>query len=427
MLLTLLALAVLPAFPGAEGFGANTAGGRGGRVIAVTSLADSGPGTLRAATEAAGPRIVVFRVGGLIDLVKPLRITEPFVTIAGQTAPGDGICLRGSELSIQTHDVVVRHIRVRPGDILGAEVDAVNIGGESHDVILDHVSATWSVDESLSPSGAVRNITVQWCLIGESLRKSVHKKGEHGYGSLVRAAGGVTLHHNLWVKNTARNPRLGDNYGKPPFPLFDVRNNVMYNWGGICSGMTGDDLRANYVGNYLKPGADSSGRPPIVLTETAQVRYFLDGNVVVGRPEQTRDKAAMFAPGKGRVELMAAPFDTAPVRTTSAEAAYEEVLAQVGALLPTRDSVDHRIIEEVRTGQGRIIDSQKEVGGWPVYRNGVPLADSDGDGMPDAWESGRGLNPKDPADGAKISASGYSNVETYLNSLTAPVPPRLRR
>jgi hypothetical protein len=427
MLLTLLALAVLPAFPGAEGFGANTPGGRGGRVIAVTSLADDGPGTLRAAVEAAGPRIVVFRVGGLIDLAKPLRITEPFLTIAGQTAPGDGICLRGSELSIQTHDVVVRHLRARPGDILGAEVDAVNIGGASHDVILDHVSATWSVDEALSPSGAIHNITVQWCLIGESLRKSVHKKGEHGYGSLVRASGGVTLHHNLWVNNTARNPRLGDNYGKPPFPLFDVRNNVMYNWGGICSGMTGDELRANYVGNYLKPGPDSSSSPPIVLTETAHVRYFVDGNVVEGRPEQTRDAAAMFSPGKGVFTLVPAAFATSPVHTTTAQIAYAEVLDHVGATLPSRDVVDRRIIEEARKGQGHIIDSQKEVGGWPVYHAGVPFADADGDGMPDAWETAHGLNPRDASDAAKLGAAGYSNVEVYLNSLTAPVPPQSRR
>ncbi len=427
MLLTLLALAVLPAFPGAEGFGANTPGGRGGRVIAVTSLADSGPGTLREAVEAPGPRIVVFRVAGLIDLAKPLRITEPFITIAGQTAPGDGVCLRGSELSIQTHDVIVRFLRVRPGDILGAEVDAVNIGGASHNVILDHVSATWSVDESLSPSGAIRDITVQWCIIGESLRKSVHKKGEHGYGSLVRATGGVTLHHNLWVKNTARNPRLGDNYGKAPYPTFDVRNNVMYNWGGVCSGMTGDDLSANYVANYLKPGADSSKRPPIVLTDTAHVRYFVDGNIVEGRPEHTSEKAAMFSPGKGRVELMPAAFDAAPVRTTTAEVAYTEVLAQAGALLPARDAVDRRIVDEVRKGQGRIIDSQTDVGGWPEYRAGAAPKDTDGDGMPDSWESARGLNPKDPSDGAKPGDGGYSNVEVYLNSLTATVPPRSRR
>jgi len=427
MLLPLLALAVLPAFPGAEGFGASTPGGRGGRVLAVTRLDDSGPGTLRAAIEAPGPRIIVFRTGGLITLAKPLRITEPFVTIAGQTAPGDGICLRGSELSIQTHDVVIRHLRSRPGDILGEEVDAVNIVGDSHNVILDHVSATWSVDEALSPSGALSNITVQWCLIGESLRKSVHKKGEHGYGSLARASGGVTLHHNLWVKNTARNPRLGDNYGKPPFPLFDVRNNVMASWGGTCSGMTGDDLRANYVNNYLKPGPESSSRPPIVLTDTAHVRYFVAGNVVEGRPGHTREPAAMFSAGKGTVDLASAPFDTAPVSTSTAQDAYADVLAQVGATLPARDSVDRRLIEEVRSGQGRIIDSQKEVGGWPVYRSAAPPVDSDGDGMPDSWELAHSLDPKDAADGAKAASGGYTNIELYLNSLTATAPPRSPR
>ena len=212
---------------------------------------------------------------------------------------------------------------------------------------------------------------MQWCLIGESLRKSVHKKGEHGYGLLVRASGGVTLHHNLWVKNKARNPRLGDNYGKPPFPLSDVRNNVMASWGGICSGMTGDELRANYINNHLKPGPESSKRPPIVLTDTAHVRYFVEGNVVEGRPEQTG--AAMFSPGKGQFTLMPTEFETAPVRMNEAGVAYENVLAAVGATRPARDAVD-----------SRIIDSQKEVGGWPEYRGGVSPVDTDGDGTADA-------------------------------------------
>jgi hypothetical protein len=187
-----------PAFPGAEGFGADTPGGRGGAVIAVTNLDDSGPGSFRAACEANGPRIVVFRVGGLIDLKKNVVIKNPNITIAAQTAPGDGICLRDHQLMIDTHDVVLRYLRSRPGDIAGKEVDAISIAGSSRNVIADHCSATWSVDEALSPSGDISNITVQWCLIAEGLNKSVHKKGAHGYGSLVRASGGLTLHHNLW-------------------------------------------------------------------------------------------------------------------------------------------------------------------------------------------------------------------------------------
>ncbi|MBV9084915.1 MAG: hypothetical protein JOZ62_19730, partial [Acidobacteriaceae bacterium] len=230
----------VPAFPGAEGFGSATPGGRGGKVIFVSNLNDAGPGSFREAVSAKGPRIVVFRISGLITLKTSINITEPYLTVAGQTAPGDGICIRGNEVSIRTHDVIVRYVRFRPGDISQGEPDAADIMADSHDVILDHCSATWSIDEDLSPSGGIRDVTVQWSLIAEGLNYSIHHKGPHGYGSLVRAIGGVSLHHNLWAHNTARNPRLGDNYGKPPYPLFDVRNNVMYDYGKICSGWTGD-------------------------------------------------------------------------------------------------------------------------------------------------------------------------------------------
>ncbi len=373
LVVAVLALAVLVAapepaelaFPGAEGFGAHARGGRGGRILEVTNLDDSGPGSFREACAAPGPRIVVFRVAGIIDLQTPISVTEPYLSVLGQTAPGDGICLRRSEFSVRTHDVIVRFLRSRPGDISGKEMDAMNIGGEAHDVIFDHCSATWSVDEALSPSGAIYNITVQWCLIGEALNHSVHSKGAHGYGSLVRAVGGVTLHHNLWLHNTERNPRLGDNYGRGAAPTFDVRNNVMYDWGKTCSGLTGDDLSANYVANYLRPGPESSERAPIVLTPTAHVRYYVAGNVVEGRAP-----ASLFSDPQ-RVTVVASPFDAPPVKTTSAEQAYRDVLAHVGAVCPARDAVDSRLIREVETRTGHIIDSQKEVGGWPMYRGRV--------------------------------------------------------
>ena len=208
--------------PEPEGFGADTPGGRGGRTIAVSTLADAGPGSLRAAVTAAGPRTVVFTVAGLLTLDSPLVIREPYLTLDGQGAPGDGVCVRGSEVVIRTHDVIVRHMRFRPGDIGGKEVDALNVAGDSHHVLVDHVSASWAVDENLSASGAIHDVTIQWSLIAEGLNHSVHSKGAHGYGSLVRAVGGVTLHHNLWAHNDSRNPRLGDNYGNPPFPVFDV-------------------------------------------------------------------------------------------------------------------------------------------------------------------------------------------------------------
>src|SRR4051812_42501623 len=283
-LMTALLVPTPPAPAPVEGFGAATPGGRGGPEIAVTTLADAGPGSFRAAVTASGPRIVVFRVAGLVSLETPVTIGEPFLTIDGASAPADGITIRGSEVVVRTHDVIVRHVRFRPGDIAGKEVDALNVAGDSHHVVIDHVSASWAVDENLSASGAIHDVTIQWSLIAEGLNHSVHSKGAHGYGSLVRAVGGVTLHHNLWAHNNSRNPRLGDNYGSPPFPTFDVRNNVIYDYGDVAHGMTGDHLSANYVGNYIRPGPSSNrARGPIVLTDTAAVTYFLRDNVVEGR------------------------------------------------------------------------------------------------------------------------------------------------
>jgi hypothetical protein len=414
----------LPAFPGAEGFGSRTPGGRGGRAIAVTTLADSGPGSFRAAVTAPGPRVVVFAVGGLITLRSPIDIKEPWITVAGQTAPGDGICLRGSQVSVRTHDVVLRHLRFRPGDVGEEDVDSLDIMDDSHDVVIDHCSTTWSIDENLSPSGGVRDVTVQWCLIAEALNRSHHSKGEHGYGSLVRAVGGVSLHHNLWAHNIARNPRLGDNYGKPPYPTFDVRNNVIYDYGKMASGLTGDRLNANYVGNYVRPGPSSDrARGVVVLAPTADAKYFVRGNVVEHRPDWTADNARLFdqvvIDGRRVVTAVDAPFDAPPVHTTDATTAFEDVLRGVGATLPARDAVDARIVRQVREGTGSVIDSQEQVGGWPEYRPGAALPDADGDGMPDAWERAKGLNPADASDGPRVGADGYTNLEGYLNQLVA--------
>jgi hypothetical protein len=357
----------------AQGFGADTPGGRDGRRIAVTSLNDRGPGTFRAAVSTRGPRTIVFEIAGVITLDSPLVIREPYITIDGATAPGDGICIRGSEVSIRTHDVIVRHMRFRPGDIAGREVDALTIGGDSHDVLIDHVSASWAVDETLSASGAIRDVTIQWSIIAEGLNRSVHSKGAHGYGSLIRAIGGVTLHHNLWAHNSSRNPRLGDNYGAPPWPTFDVRNNVIYDYGDVAHGMVGDRLSANFVGNYIRPGPSSNRkRGPIVLTETAAVDYYVSDNVVDGRDDLTSDNGRLFdrvaAKARRLVTLAPRPFPAPTVTTTPAAQALREVLAGAGATLPRRDAVDQRIVREVETRTGKIIDSQKDVGGWPNYR-----------------------------------------------------------
>ena len=356
----------------AEGFGAAARGGDGGRRIAVTTLADAGPGSFRAAAEAGGPRTIAFEVAGLITLDAPLVIREPFVTIDGSSAPGDGVCVRGSEVVIRSHHVIVRHMRFRPGDIAGREVDALNVAGDSHHVLIDHVSASWAVDETLSASGAIHDVTIQWSIIAEGLNRSVHAKGEHGYGSLVRAVGGVTLHHNLWAHNNSRNPRLGDNYGTPPWPTFDVRNNVIYDYGEVAHGMVGDRLSVNFVGNYIRPGPSSKrDRPPIVLTDTAAAEYFVRGNVVEGRDALTADNTRLFsataAAGRVPVRFFTKPFTAPAVRTTSAPDALRDVLAGAGATRPRRDAVDARIVREVETRGGRIIDSQRDVGGWPEY------------------------------------------------------------
>jgi len=378
----------VPAFPGAEGFGARTTGGRGGAVYEVTTLDDSGPGSLRDAVS-AGNRTVVFRVSGSIDLKSPLVVSRPNITIAGQTAPGDGICLRRNPFSIRTHDVVVRHLRSRLGDVLGLQADCINLDFGARAVILDHCSATWSIDEALSFSGNVTDVTVQWCLIAESLNRSEHPKGSHGYGSLARSNGQVSLHHNLWAHNDARNPRLGDNYGRPPYPTFDVRNNVIYDYGTICTGLTQGILKVNYVANDIRPGPSSKARAPIRIGAPSDLLFYIRDNVVEGDDALTADNTRFFDPveigGKRQVRTVEDPFPAPPVRTLPAREACEVVLATVGASRPARDAVDARIVDEVRHRGGAIIDSQRQVGGWPELKSATPPADGDHDGMPDEW------------------------------------------
>jgi len=419
---TLASALELPAFPGAEGFGSATPGGRGGKVIFVTNLNDSGPGSFRAACEAEGPRVILFRVSGLITLAKDIVVKSPYLTIAGQSAPGDGICLRNYTFVIATHDVVVRYIRSRLGDLSGQQSDSITLTAGAQNVILDHCSASWSVDEGLSLAGKVSNVTVQWCLIAEALNHSKHTKGPHGYGSLSRANGPVSWHHNLWAHNNARNPRLGDDYGRPPYPTFDVRNNVIYDYGEIASGLTQGVLKVNYVGNYIRPGPSSNkAATPIHIGGPSDLNFFIRGNVFEGNSSLTTDNALFFDPvtieGKRQVQTVIEAFAAQPVETTTALVAFGAVLSSVGASLPHRDSVDARIVGEVRNRGGSIIDSQQQVGGWPELKSAVAATDSDEDGMPDSWERRHGLNPRDPGDGsADKDKDGYTNLEEYLNN-----------
>ena len=411
---------IIAAFPGEEGFGANTPGGRGGKVIAVTNLSDDGPGSFRAACEAEGPRIVVFRISGLITLTRKLVIKNPYITIAGQTAPGEGICLRNFTFVIATHDVVVRYLRSRLGDLTAQEDDSITVAAGSKNVILDHCSATWSIDENLSLAGDVSNVTVQWCLIAEGLNQSKHSKGAHGYGSLSRANGPVTWHHNLWAHNVSRNPRLGDNYGRPPYPTFDVRNNVIYDYGDIASGLTQGVLKVNYVANYIRPGPSSKVTTPIHVGSPSKLSFYIRNNIFEGNRKLTADNSLFFNPtvidGKRQVQTVDQPFAAPAVETISARAALEAVLATVGASLPRRDSVDARIVDEVRRHRGSIIDSQQQVEGWPELKSAPPPRDSDGDGMPDEWERSYGFDPFEPSDAnLDKDRDGYTNVEECLN------------
>lgn len=416
----------LPAFPGAEGFGAYAKGGRGGEVLFVTNLNDSGPGSLRAACEAEGPRIVVFRVAGTIELRSGISIKNPYITIAGQTAPGDGVCVKNDGFSISTHDVVVRYLRVRPGDGSGDPTDAISIGNGQR-VIVDHCSCSWATDEVLTVTNDSKAITVQWCIIAECLHDSIHPKGPHGMGSLIRAEdGGYTIHHCIYAHNNSRNPRPGDNYGKGPGVLLDFRNNVIYNWGATCGYSVDESFRMNYVGNYLRPGPSTSESSQRVAFSIGgpDNHIYAAANELDGFPEANTDNWLLIRrPGKfterERQQVKAdEPFMTATVKTHSADEAYRLVVERAGAIHPKRDSTDRRLIGEIRDHGGRIINSQNEAGGWDRYTSADPPTDTDMDGMPDAWEEERGFNPSDASDNAgDADGDGYTNIEEYLNAL----------
>jgi hypothetical protein len=318
--------------------------------------------------------------------------------------------------------VVVRYLRSRLGDVSGQESDCIDLLHGARDCIIDHCSATWSVDERLSTSGDVQNCTIQWCLIGESLNQSKHQKGAHGYGSLARANGPVSWHHNLWIHNDSRNPRLGDNYGRGgKFPTFDVRNNVIYDFGGTASGLTQGILKVNYVGNYLRPGPSSRAPTPISVGHPSELTYFIRDNLIEGNEALTADNTRFFSSvdwqGKREVRIVPVPFAAPPVTTVPAKDALARVLADVGASRPKRDAVDARLVDHVRIRGGRLINSQEEVGGWPALQSAPPPADTDQDGLPDAWETAHGLDPRNPADAGALAASGYSHLEEFLSSL----------
>jgi len=404
------------------------AGGRGGRVLRVTNLDDAGPGSLRAAVEADGPRTVVFDIGGTIRLASPLTIRRGRITVAGQTAPGGGITLRDHALVVAADDVVIRHIRSRLGDESRIESDAVSIE-RGRRIILDHVSASWSVDETLSvgsrydpPERGVYDVTVQWSVIAESLNASGHAKGDHGYGSLVRGGHGarMTFHHNLWAAHRARMPRPG-NYNAPSIdpegPRFEFRENVFHDWGGSHAGYNADTASLSayaFIGNAYIPGPDSEGRWAFEESNPL-ARAWFEGNAMDGTVPA--DPWSLVKDSDRPDYRLAARPDWAQPATRTAAGVEAAVLAGAGAG-PVRDAVDERIVAGVRARSLRIIDSQAQVGGWPELAPGTPWIDGDGDGMPDDWERAHGSNPADAADGAlDRDGDGYTNLEDWLNSL----------
>ncbi len=426
----------LVAFPGAEGFGANSVGGRGGRVIEVTNLNDSGSGSFRAAVEASGPRIVVFRVGGTIVLDSRLELANPYITIAGHTAPGDGILLRNGSntkdvMRITTNDVVIRYLHFSPGP--GGSPDGLTISYDtSYNIVLDHTSFTWGVDELIGTYQAVHDITIQWSLLAEALDDSTHSKGPHSKGVLLGSydSHSFTFHHNLLAHNAERNPRIQAS-------LVDVVNNVIYNpvfTGGWAPSHASDEkvsgpVAVNYVGNYYKAGP-ASGSADYLVSGSGDIEIYVKGNITPDRPRDDMDEADGVVRGGDQGMVVSTRHDAPQVTTTSAFQAYEDVLAGAGATMGIdelgnfyyrRTSGDTRIVDTVRNGTGNIVDDPSDVGGWPTMRSATPPADSDHDGMPDAWENLYGFDPNSASNGPKdADGDGYTNVEEYLNG-TIPV------
>ncbi|SHF46718.1 Por secretion system C-terminal sorting domain-containing protein [Mariniphaga anaerophila] len=442
----------LPAFPGAEGFGKYTEGGRGGRVIYVTTLEDSNSeGSLRYAVNQTGPRIVLFKVSGTIRLKSDLKIRNSRITIAGQTAPGDGITLRDYPVTVQADEVVIRFLRFRMGNVTNQEADALG-GRYNKNVIIDHCSMSWSTDECVSFYDN-ENFTLQWCLLSESLRISVHDKGKHGYGGIWGGAN-ASFHHNLLAHHDSRNPRFcGSRYSNnAENELVDFRNNVIYNW-GANSVYGGEGGHYNLVNNYYKAGpATSSNRSRIIQpyadngsnSQSAGVygKFFIEGNFVTASSGVTNDNWAgvnmhssftSYAPGIVKNDIRSeTAYNAGEVTTHPAEQALEKVVAFAGASL-ARDPVDTRIADETATGTvtypdggfgstNGLVDTQEAVGGWPELSAEQPPADSDNDGMPDDWEVANNLNPYNPDDAQMKSVDGvFPNVEVYLNSLVADI------
>lgn len=435
----------MPAFPGAEGFGANSQGGRGGRVIAVTHLNDRGAGSLRACVEAQGPRTCVFRVAGHIIVKRRMEIRNPYITIAGQTAPGGGITLKidpsndQGPLSVKTHDVVLRYLRFRPGNgslspIAGetnTNIDAITIGNSEvanqvYNVMIDHCSFSWATDENINIWDDTRDLTLQWNIISEALHCVAGNLDCHSKGLLIASKGSkrISIHHNLLAHNVGRNPLIKAS------GIIDLVNNVMhvpYNIVGAVDDEYGP-FNSNWVGNYLQANYENTyGVWDLNTRSSCGAKYYLENNIDI------QHKSSLSAPeshfvhpaNHGRNCIVSGRFDAAHVTTTSPFQAFDEVLAGAGATLPARDAIDKRVVKDVRNQVYRVVHDPSQVGGWLSVAPASPAADTDHDGMADSWEltyfsalaRGSSTHSSDDFDG-----DGYTDLEEYLNG-TDPTNP----
>jgi pectate lyase len=413
------------AFPGAEGCGRFATGGRSGKVVFVSNLNDSGPGSLREALNNYDvPQTILFSVSGTIFLKSIIKVSSGNFTLAGQSALGDGICIAGAGLDIEADNVIIRYMRLRPGEIDSIETDALTIK-RSHNVIVDHCSMSWSTDETCSCYDNY-DFTLQWCIVSESLNKSVHHKGEHGYGG-IWGGQNATFHHNLLSHHNSRNPRLhGSRYLKQPEKeKAELINNVVYNWKSKCI-YGGEEGTYTITENYFKPGpatSKSSSKRILDPWEPFSTYYF-NANYIEGNPMLSTDNKLSIDEEHPLPDRFLSDHRLAisNCKFTSATDAYSSVLEHAGASI-VRDGVDKRIIDEVRNGKYNfgekgIINSQTDVGGWPELKGASPLPDSDRDGMPDEWELRNKLNPNNPNDGSVIKeGNDYSNLEIYLNGI----------
>ena len=463
-----------------------TFGGRGGKVLVVTNLNDDGPGSFRWACEQGGARIVVFNVSGIIRLKSPIYVRAPYITIAGQTAPGDGICIAGESFQVNTHDVIVRHMRFRRGETQVTYREDSFGGNPVGNIMIDHCSCEWGLDENISfyrhmfdlGDGKPKrkeptvNVTIQNTISAKAL-----DTWNHAFGSTIGGEN-TTFMRNLWADNTGRNPSIG--WGG----VFNFVNNVVYNWVHRTADGGEYTTMSNFINNYYKPGPltpkDSPVGHRIVKSESRSVnlfpfkqfgRVYATGNVMEGYPEITKDNwngGVQTADKDGEMDetekaMMRSnePFEMPFITIMGAQKAFDFVLENAGATIPTRDIVDQRIMEEVKTGKAYYVDKYekkvkdnpygdmwglhessknkdglfkyrrlpndsykdgiitdpRQMGGYPEYK-GTPRVDSDGDGMPDEWERENGLNPNDASDAnGDINGDGYTNIEKYINGI----------